>query len=335
MGRKGNAKLEASAERWHPLSRANRSPRKRARYALLGRRTRLVRLIPLPLSFIEMTVRASPRLKDAPPLSFDAYTSLYTSLLLTVRKMYQECKLVHADLSEYNILYHVEKLWIIDVSQSVEHDHPSAFEFLRLDLKNISAWFEQRGVVVLGLRRAFEFVTGDLGDIGARPVTTDESSTPASSSGNDISNAESQTWEEHLLKQWIDEEQSADATGTTTSTTLGASTEDETTILEEETRRLNATEDQVFLHTYIPRSLSEMRDPEKVLDGRVAAPLSLQTKAISQAQSSDVSDFSGHISIVDVFDYSGKAPWHSKPDARGGGCAVRFRRERDRSCNDK
>ena len=73
--------------------------------------------------------------------------------------MYHQCKLVHADLSEYNILYHEGTLWIIDVSQSVEHDHPSAFDFLRKDLKNIDDFFRRFEVKCLGLRRSFEFVT--------------------------------------------------------------------------------------------------------------------------------------------------------------------------------
>lgn len=34
-----------------------------------------------------------------------------------MRKMYQVAKLVHADLSEYNVLYHERQLYIIDVSQ--------------------------------------------------------------------------------------------------------------------------------------------------------------------------------------------------------------------------
>lgn len=203
---------------------------------------------------------ASPRLKDAPSLSLDTYTSLYTSLLLTVRKMYQECKLVHADLSEYNILYHAEQLWIIDVSQSVEHDHPSAFEFLRLDLKNIAAWFGQRGVLVLGLRKAFEFVTGDIGA---------QSSNLASESTDNTEKVEEQSWEELTLKKWIEEEQSMGVA--TSAVAPNGADEDETTALEEETRRLNANEDQVFLHTFIPRSLSEMRDPEKVLERRVGS----------------------------------------------------------------
>ena len=78
-----------------------------------------------------------------------------------MHKMFRQCKLVHADLSEYNILYHEGHLWIIDVSQSVEHDHPSAFDFLRNDIKNVEEFFGRLGVRCLGLRRCFEFITLD------------------------------------------------------------------------------------------------------------------------------------------------------------------------------
>ena len=53
---------------------------------------------------------------------------------------------MHADLSEYNILYHKGQLYIIDVSQSVEHDHPHAMDFLRSDCLNITDFFGKRGV---------------------------------------------------------------------------------------------------------------------------------------------------------------------------------------------
>ncbi|KAK5275385.1 Serine/threonine-protein kinase rio1, partial [Cryomyces antarcticus] len=71
--------------------------------------------------------------------------------------------LVHADLSEYNILYHQRKLWIIDVSQSVEHDHPRSLEFLRMDIKNISDFFRRKGVDTLAERTVFGFVTAAKG----------------------------------------------------------------------------------------------------------------------------------------------------------------------------
>ncbi|KIJ45720.1 hypothetical protein M422DRAFT_125711, partial [Sphaerobolus stellatus SS14] len=106
---------------------------------------------------------ASPRLKDA-DLPEDRLAILYKGLLFTVRKMFHECKLVHADLSEYNILYHEEQLYIIDVGQSVEQDHPSAFDFLRADLKNVEEFFGRRGVSCVGVRNAFEFVIGELSE---------------------------------------------------------------------------------------------------------------------------------------------------------------------------
>ena len=104
--------------------------------------------------------RASPRLKDA-DIPEDQFSQLYIALLLTIRKMFHQCKLVHADLSEYNILYHDSQLYIIDVGQSVEHDHPSAFDFLRSDLKNVDEFFGRRGVCCVAVRRAFEFVIGE------------------------------------------------------------------------------------------------------------------------------------------------------------------------------
>ena len=72
--------------------------------------------------------------------------------------MYHDCKLVHGDLSEYNMLYHQGEAFIIDVSQSVEHDHPHALEFLRKDLVNVTQFFRRFEVAVLGLRELFDWV---------------------------------------------------------------------------------------------------------------------------------------------------------------------------------
>ncbi|KAJ1975109.1 Serine/threonine-protein kinase rio1 [Dimargaris verticillata] len=103
---------------------------------------------------------AYPRLKDA---EFDAsrYPALYVQLVKIMRRMYQVCHLVHADLSEYNILYHAKTLYIIDVSQSVEHDHPHAFEFLRMDCTNVNDYFSRKGVHVMNLTRLFAFIVSD------------------------------------------------------------------------------------------------------------------------------------------------------------------------------
>ena len=48
--------------------------------------------------------RAAPKLKDA-DISEDRARELYLQLVKTMRTMYHTCRLVHADLSEYNLLY--------------------------------------------------------------------------------------------------------------------------------------------------------------------------------------------------------------------------------------
>ena len=54
--------------------------------------------------------------------------------------------------------YHEGKVFIIDVSQSVEHDHPHALEFLRKDCTNITDFFKRNGVCVMTVKELFDFV---------------------------------------------------------------------------------------------------------------------------------------------------------------------------------
>jgi RIO kinase 1 len=75
-----------------------------------------------------------------------------------MRVLYQECKLIHADLSEYNMLFYEGKVWVIDVSQSVEHDHPHALDFLRRDITNVNDFFSKRRVNVFSDWHLFQFI---------------------------------------------------------------------------------------------------------------------------------------------------------------------------------
>ncbi|GLB06829.1 protein kinase rio1 [Aspergillus tubingensis] len=116
---------------------------------------------------------AAPRLKDVEfniPDPDAKWREIYMELLGYMRVMYQTCHLVHADLSEYNMLYHKNKLHIIDVSQSVEHDHPRSLEFLRMDIKNISDFFRRKNVDVLTERAVFEFVISSDGPTTVTPA---------------------------------------------------------------------------------------------------------------------------------------------------------------------
>ena len=74
---------------------------------------------------------------------------LYRDSLLILYRLYKHCKLVHADFSEFNlILKDWLDLYVIDVSQSVEHDHPRSLDFLRSDLKNVQDFFGKRHVLL-------------------------------------------------------------------------------------------------------------------------------------------------------------------------------------------
>src|SRR5258708_38495994 len=90
--------------------------------------------------------------------------------------MYQQCRLVHADLSEYNVLYHDSKLYIIDVSQSVEHDHPHSLEFLRMDIKNVNDFFKRKGVMPFSERTLFKFITQQQSHTTSTSITGQETS---------------------------------------------------------------------------------------------------------------------------------------------------------------
>lgn len=111
---------------------------------------------------------AFPRLRDAVIQGEDAdaqWQALYAQLIGLMRRMYQTCKLVHADLSEYNILYNEGQLYLIDVSQSVEPEHPRSLEFLRMDIKNVGDFFRRKGVDIIADRIVYDFITATAGPV--------------------------------------------------------------------------------------------------------------------------------------------------------------------------
>jgi len=118
----------------------------------------LLRQHVLVMRFLGKNGNAAPKLKDV-TLSIEKLHELYWEAITVMRTIYQKCKLVHADLSEYNILYFKGHLYIIDVSQAVEHDHPNAMRFLQMDCTNMTAYFRRQGVATLTVRELFDFIT--------------------------------------------------------------------------------------------------------------------------------------------------------------------------------
>jgi RIO kinase 1 len=77
-------------------------------------------------------------------LSQDANENDLDSLLTDIRKMYK-AGLVHADISEYNVLMS-DPPTLIDLGQGVVLSHPRAKEFLERDVRNILAFFGKLGI---------------------------------------------------------------------------------------------------------------------------------------------------------------------------------------------
>nr|KAF6444975.1 RIO kinase 1 [Molossus molossus] len=118
----------------------------------------LLRSHVLVMGFIGKDDMPAPLLKNIQLSEFKA-RELYLQVIQYMRIMYQDARLVHADLSEFNMLYSGGGVYIIDVSQSVEHDHPHALEFLRKDCANVNDFFLKHSVAVMTVRELFEFVT--------------------------------------------------------------------------------------------------------------------------------------------------------------------------------
>jgi len=79
------------------------------------------------------------------PLTSDQAQKVFDTTVRYVRKLYR-ANLVHADLSEFNILMDGDEVVFIDMGQSVTLDHPNAREFLMRDIYNIVRFFRKKGV---------------------------------------------------------------------------------------------------------------------------------------------------------------------------------------------
>ncbi|HII92790.1 MAG TPA: serine protein kinase RIO, partial [Methanosarcina sp.] len=74
--------------------------------------------------------------------------SIFDTIVEYMRLLYKKANLVHADLSEYNILIDPNNLTpvFIDMGQSVTLEHPNAREFLYRDVQNVLRFFSRYGI---------------------------------------------------------------------------------------------------------------------------------------------------------------------------------------------
>lgn len=89
---------------------------------------------------------------------------LYNQILSLIYRMYKSAKIVHCDLSEYNLLIHEKKVYVIDVGQSVDITHSYSDLFLLNDINNLNMFFERRNVQIKDHVQIYEWVTGKTMD---------------------------------------------------------------------------------------------------------------------------------------------------------------------------
>ncbi len=89
----------------------------------------------LVMEFIGEGCSPAPLLKDYLPEDKEGFAE---TLLDNLSRLYFKANLIHADMSEYNILVHEDKPVLIDFGQTVPWDHPLAGDFFRRDLERIS-----------------------------------------------------------------------------------------------------------------------------------------------------------------------------------------------------
>ncbi len=83
-----------------------------------------------------------PRMKDTPP---KAPKRAFKALFDAVKSLYQNARLIHSDLSEYNVLLTPDPV-LIDFSMGTDRANPMGDELLMRDLENLVRYFRKLGV---------------------------------------------------------------------------------------------------------------------------------------------------------------------------------------------
>jgi len=87
--------------------------------------------------------------------------NVLNEVLLNLRKAYLEAWVIHADLSEFNVV--IQPDWhvlIIDWPQYVRKDHPNAEQLLRRDVRNMVRFFQRKFKTKTRLKEALAYVKG-------------------------------------------------------------------------------------------------------------------------------------------------------------------------------
>lgn len=111
----------------------------------------------LLMEFLGEGGHAYPQLRS---VEMEDPASVYSQIVSFMQILFTKARLVHADLSEFNILYDGRDPYIIDMGQAVTPDHPRALQFLVRDIRNINRFFSQY-CDVMEDRELFKQIAGD------------------------------------------------------------------------------------------------------------------------------------------------------------------------------
>lgn len=98
----------------------------------------------LVMDYIGDETRPAPLLRE---VALEDPEATFQDVLENMRRI-RTAELVHADLSEYNLLVWDGGIVVIDVGQAVPLDHPRAAEWFQRDVFNIARYFRRLGVSV-------------------------------------------------------------------------------------------------------------------------------------------------------------------------------------------
>jgi RIO kinase 1 len=119
----------------------------------------IVRKNVLVMEFIGRNGDPAPELREVRPKNPDA---VYNELVKYIKRLYQRVEMVHADISEYNVMLWKGKPVLFDMAQAVLLSHPMATTFLKRDLQNLNRYFRKLGVKVLPIEELHRKITKDV-----------------------------------------------------------------------------------------------------------------------------------------------------------------------------
>ena len=154
-----------------------------------------------------------------------AYHSICSHILCNQSRLYHCARLVHCDLSEYNILIcpqwqvsggqitssdkrssddNTLQVVLIDFASSVDIKHLSASTWLKRDLSIVRAFFEKKGIKTLSNEDAEEFVTAPFDKVKSVDIDIIDEESELEEQETDVVEATAPNSRYNLLS-WSDE----------------------------------------------------------------------------------------------------------------------------------